>query len=141
MTALPASLVLVGAGKMGGALLQGWLALGLRRRAHRRARSLSIARTHCARCRRRRPAQSPAAAIAAPDVLVLAVKPQILRCRRLERGFARWRGDARCFDHGGQDHRRHRRATAAGQGHRARHAQYCPPRSGAASPPSRPTAR
>ena len=76
MTVLPASLVLVGAGKMGGAMLQGWLALGLA------AERLSVLDPYAAPelaalCTgagvRLNP---PAAALQAPDVLVLAVKPQ-----------------------------------------------------------------
>lgn len=71
----PASLVLIGAGKMGGALLQGWLDLGL-----------DAARVHVvepvpsesvvALCADRGVAL--AAPVAPPDVLVLAIKPQML---------------------------------------------------------------
>lgn len=76
MSALPESLVLVGAGKMGGALLQGWLALGLE--AERIAvldpyPSPQLAALCTGTGVKLNP---PAAAIKPPDVLVLAVKPQ-----------------------------------------------------------------
>ncbi len=73
--AFPASLLLVGAGKMGGALLQGWLALGLD------TAGISV-------CEPEPAPQIKALCVArgvaltmpstAPDVLVLAVKPQML---------------------------------------------------------------
>jgi pyrroline-5-carboxylate reductase len=76
VTALPASLVLVGAGKMGGAMLQGWLALGLE--AGRIAVLDPYAAPElialCAGAGVR--LNPPPAAMKAPDVLVLAVKPQ-----------------------------------------------------------------
>ena len=76
MTALPASLVLVGAGKMGGAMLQGWLALGLE--AGRIAVLDPYASPEltalCAGAGVR--LNPPSAVMKAPDVLVLAVKPQ-----------------------------------------------------------------
>ena len=76
--ALPRSLVLLGAGKMGGAMLRGWLALGLpgksitaidpfmsdEMKALQAAHGVNLART--------------ADGVTAPDVLVLAVKPQML---------------------------------------------------------------
>lgn len=76
MAALPASLVLVGAGKMGGAMLEGWLALGLE--GSRIAvldpnPSLALGALCGAAGIRLNP---PVAALTAPDVLVLAVKPQ-----------------------------------------------------------------
>ncbi len=75
MTSLPESLVLVGAGKMGGAMLEGWLAIGLPPKAIRiidpqPADSLRVL------CASRGIALNPSDAIDAPDVLVLAVKPQ-----------------------------------------------------------------
>jgi len=71
----PASLLLVGAGKMGGALLEGWLNLGLD--PHRiniidpaaDARMMTL-------CQEKGIAL--AAPAAPPDVLVLAIKPQML---------------------------------------------------------------
>ncbi len=77
MTALPNSLILVGAGKMGGAMLEGWLSLGL---DPARVVALDpypgpamaeLCRTSGARLNPPRDALSP------PDVLVLAVKPQM----------------------------------------------------------------
>ena len=72
----PASLLLVGAGKMGGAFLQGWLDLGLEPGRIHVARSALLPR----RCKlfARRAASISARRAAPPDVLVLAVKPQIL---------------------------------------------------------------
>ena len=77
-TDLPSSLVLVGAGKMGGAMLQGWLALGLSPAA------VSVLDPFASQdlidlCAARGVAlNQPIASIAPPQVLVLAVKPQML---------------------------------------------------------------
>jgi pyrroline-5-carboxylate reductase len=77
-TDLPTSLVLVGAGKMGGAMLQGWLALGLAPAA------VSVLDPFAAQelkdlCAARGVALNPPlASLSAPQVLVLAVKPQML---------------------------------------------------------------
>ena len=77
-TDLPASLVLVGAGKMGGAMLQGWLALGLPPSA------VSVldpfaAPELIALCASKGVALNPPmGSLAAPQVLVLAIKPQML---------------------------------------------------------------
>jgi pyrroline-5-carboxylate reductase len=76
MTALPASLVLVGAGKMGGAMLEGWLALGLdgdRIAVLDPHPSAALGALVAGAGIRLNP---PSAALTAPDVLVLAVKPQ-----------------------------------------------------------------
>ena len=73
----PASLALVGAGKMGGAMLEGWLKLGLD------PRGVSVLDPHVtgemqALCKAHGVALNPIAAIAAPEVVVLAIKPQML---------------------------------------------------------------
>jgi pyrroline-5-carboxylate reductase len=76
MNSLPGSLVLVGAGKMGGALLEGWLALGLE------GRRIAVLDPYpspelTALCAGAGVRLNPAAAaVAAPEALVLAVKPQ-----------------------------------------------------------------
>jgi pyrroline-5-carboxylate reductase len=78
MTQWPQSLALVGAGKMGGAMLQGWLAGGL---APSRILLLdpSPALEIAALAEARGIAINPAVANqTAPEVLVLAVKPQML---------------------------------------------------------------
>ena len=76
MSTLPSSLILVGAGKMGGAMLEGWLKVGMKpegvtvldpRPSHEMVQF----------CRNRGIALNPASP-AAPDVLVLAIKPQML---------------------------------------------------------------
>jgi pyrroline-5-carboxylate reductase len=73
---LPASIVLVGAGKMGGAMLQGWLALGLPPAAVTLVDPL-LSPDMAALAAERGIAVNPApGTIAAPAVLVLAVKPQ-----------------------------------------------------------------
>lgn len=79
LDALPASLVLVGGGKMGGAMLDGWLQLGLS------PASVTVldpnpspALQDLARTRRLRLAQRAEPGGSAPEVLVLAVKPQSL---------------------------------------------------------------
>ena len=76
MAMLPTSLVLVGAGKMGSALLRGWLALGLDagRIAVLDPYPSSDLAGLCAGAGVR--LNPPSAAVEAPDVLVLAVKPQ-----------------------------------------------------------------
>ncbi|GBU19061.1 MULTISPECIES: pyrroline-5-carboxylate reductase [Methylobacterium] len=71
---LPASLILVGAGKMGGAMLSGWLAGGLdpsRTGVIDPAPSAEIERL----CAERGVALNPASP-SAPEALVLAIKPQ-----------------------------------------------------------------
>ncbi len=75
---LPSSLVLVGAGKMGGALLQGWLRLGLKGSACTvldpsiSEEILQLGRTNGIKF------NPDLHDIKPPDVLVLAIKPQIL---------------------------------------------------------------
>ena len=71
----PRSLVLAGAGKMGGAMLQGWLAQDLD------PKSATIVDPHpspelVALCSEKGVALNPRTAPAAPHVLVLAIKPQ-----------------------------------------------------------------
>ncbi len=72
---LPSSLILVGAGKMGGSMLQGWLAVGMSPQGvtviDPRA-SEEITRL----CTERGIALNPTTPPAAPDVLVLGIKPQ-----------------------------------------------------------------
>jgi pyrroline-5-carboxylate reductase len=77
MTEWPARLVLVGAGKMGGAMAQGWLNAGLP------ASSLTIIEPNpssevAALAAGRGVALNPRIADAPPEMLVLAVKPQSL---------------------------------------------------------------
>jgi len=78
MSGLPHSLVLVGAGKMGGALLQGWLELGLNPATacvldpYPSADLQALAARHGVRV------NPPLDTIAPPEVLVLAIKPQTL---------------------------------------------------------------
>ena len=75
---MPVSLVLVGAGKMGGAMLAGWQARGLA------GAGVSVLEPQpapdiAALCARHAIALNPSVlALAAPEVLVLAVKPQML---------------------------------------------------------------
>ncbi len=71
----PASLVLVGAGKMGGALLRGWIDLGL---DPKRVRVIEPqpAADLAAYCQAR--GVGMGAPGAPPEVLVLAIKPQML---------------------------------------------------------------
>ncbi len=75
---MPASIALVGAGKMGGAMLQGWFGLGLDGKAttvidpYPSADLKDLCGRHGARI------NPPAGSIAPPEVLVLAIKPQTL---------------------------------------------------------------
>jgi len=76
--ALPASLTLVGAGRMGSAMLSGWLAMGLRGGAItilEPAPHADLAATCAANGIALNP---PADKLAPPEVLILAVKPQML---------------------------------------------------------------
>jgi pyrroline-5-carboxylate reductase len=78
MSDWPSSLVLVGAGKMGGAMLRGWIAGGLPAAGVALidpAPSAEIAAFAAERGLRLNP---PDGALAPPDVLVLAIKPQML---------------------------------------------------------------
>jgi pyrroline-5-carboxylate reductase len=77
MSGLPKSLVLVGAGKMGGAMLEGWLRLGLSGEAIvviDPAPSLDVANL----CAAHRVRLNPSTPAPPPQALVLAVKPQML---------------------------------------------------------------
>ena len=77
-SSLPSSLVLVGAGKMGGAMLEGWLAIGLPAQAitvlepHPSPELLQLAGRHAMAL------NPPLDPIRNPQVVVLAVKPQAL---------------------------------------------------------------
>jgi pyrroline-5-carboxylate reductase len=78
MSALaPGPLLLVGAGRMGGALLEGWLKLGLEPAAVAVRDPAPSAETR-ARLEERGIALNPAPGGAPPAVVVLAVKPQML---------------------------------------------------------------
>ncbi|MGO4526891.1 pyrroline-5-carboxylate reductase [Microvirga sp. 2MCAF35] len=73
---LPSSLILVGAGKMGGSMLEGWLKVGMR------PEGVTVVDPRPSEemtrfCRERGIALNPAKPTAA-DVLVLAIKPQML---------------------------------------------------------------
>lgn len=73
---LPSSLILIGAGKMGGSMLEGWLRVGVR------PQGVTVIDPHPSEemnrfCREQGIALNPAN-LAAPDVLVLAIKPQML---------------------------------------------------------------
>ncbi len=78
MAQLPNSLVLMGAGKMGGAMLEGWLKLGVKGASiaivdpHPAPSVLDLCATHGVKV------NPPASNIADPEVLVLAIKPQML---------------------------------------------------------------
>ncbi len=73
---LPSSLILVGAGKMGGSMLEGWLKVGMK------PSGVTVLDPHPSEemtrfCRDKGIALNPQSP-AAPDVLVLAIKPQML---------------------------------------------------------------
>lgn len=74
---LPRTLVLVGAGKMGGAMLEGWLGVGLD------PRGVTVIDPRASEpmaelCRTKGIALNPAEPAGGPDVVVLATKPQTL---------------------------------------------------------------
>ena len=76
-TILPQSLVLIGAGKMGGAMLRGWLDLGVP------AKCVTIIEPYpsdelAALCAATGASLTPAKPPQAPVALVLAIKPQTL---------------------------------------------------------------
>jgi len=74
---LPSSLALVGAGKMGGAMLAGWLKVGMDPRGVTVFDPRPSEET-MALCSAERIGLNPPGATAAPEVLVLATKPQVL---------------------------------------------------------------
>ena len=74
---LPRTLVLVGAGKMGSAMLEGWLRVGLDP-AGTTVVDPRISEETAGFCRSQGIALNPAEPMRAPDVLVLATKPQSL---------------------------------------------------------------
>ena len=74
---LPDSLVLVGAGKMGGAMLEGWLAAGLEPSAIT-VLDPQPSREIATLCAGRGIALNPADTVAPPAAIVLAIKPQSL---------------------------------------------------------------
>ncbi len=78
MGSLPQSLVLVGAGKMGGALLQGWLELGLDPAAACVLDPYPSADLQALAARHGVKVNPPIGSITPPEVLVLAIKPQTL---------------------------------------------------------------
>lgn len=73
---LPESLVLVGAGKMGGALLEGWLAVGLDP-ARTTVLDPHASPEMAELCRRHGVTLNPSATPEPPQAVVLAVKPQM----------------------------------------------------------------
>lgn len=75
---LPSSLVLVGAGKMGGAMLEGWLAVGLEPGALTVLDPKPSSEITALCVRRRMRLNPPIATIDPPEALVLAIKPQSL---------------------------------------------------------------
>ena len=124
MTEWPQSLALVGAGKMGGAMLKGWLDGGLapaRIMLVDPAPSPEIATLAAAHSIALNP---PPAARTAPEVLVLAVKPQMLDAAAPELASLGKRADAGSVDHRRQDHRQSRGAAAGRPRLRSRDAQY-----------------
>ncbi|MFC4172267.1 pyrroline-5-carboxylate reductase [Microvirga sp. GCM10011540] len=74
---LPSSLVLVGAGKMGGSMLEGWLSVGMKP-AGVTVIDPRPSEEMTRLCADRGLALNPANPPSAPDVLVLAIKPQML---------------------------------------------------------------
>src|SRR5688572_33454567 len=76
-SALPASLILIGAGKMGGAMLDGWLKVGMA------ATGVTVIEPHPAEAMKRLCSEhgmmlNPSEPRGEPEVLVLATKPQML---------------------------------------------------------------
>ncbi len=78
VSALPSSLVLVGAGKMGGAMLEGWLAMGLAPAAVTVVDPMPGDVLKALASEKGFALASRIPAAAAPDVLVLGIKPQML---------------------------------------------------------------
>ena len=78
MSALPKSLVLVGAGKMGGAMLEGWLALGMDPAAITALDPYPSTDIQAAATATGFQLNPPDGSISPPEVLVLAIKPQTL---------------------------------------------------------------
>ena len=122
MTQWPARLVLIGAGKMGGAMAQGWLDAGLP------AASLTIVEPNpsaeiASLAASRGVALNPRVE-AAPDVLVLAVKPQSLDQVAPQIAALAAERTLAAVDHRGQDHRQSDGAAPSGARCRAGDAQH-----------------
>jgi pyrroline-5-carboxylate reductase len=77
-SALPSSLVLVGAGKMGGAMLEGWLSVGLKAGAVTVLEPQPSAEIQTLCATHRIALNTPLRDIRPPQVVVLAIKPQAL---------------------------------------------------------------
>ena len=124
------TLVLVGAGKMGGAMLEGWLALGLdpKKIAIREPQPSDEIKALAARGVRINPD-----AIGDASVIILAVKPQVAAevvppLKALVRA-----ADRRGLGDGGQDHRSFSKARSAPTPRSCARSRTRPPQSGAAS--------
>jgi pyrroline-5-carboxylate reductase len=74
----PETLALAGVGKMGGAMLEGWLAGGLKPSGVRLIEPKPTAEIEALAKRRRLAFNSPSGSAGPPEVLVLAIKPQML---------------------------------------------------------------
>ncbi len=77
-SSLPKSLVIAGAGKMGGAMLRGWLALGIEGAAMTAIDPYLSDDIKLLGAQNGLRLATDTAGVAAPDVLVLAIKPQML---------------------------------------------------------------
>ena len=137
MTQWPARLVLVGAGKMGGAMAQGWLDAGLAPVVADHPRAQSVAGDRFARGEPRRRAESsksrprPTCWCSRQAAEPRQVAPEIARPRD--------RADARAVDSRRQNHRQSQGAAAAGARSRPGDAQHARRRSAEASPRPSPT--
>lgn len=78
MSDLPESLILIGAGKMGGALLDGWLRLGVPARGITVMDPMAGTGLEAAASLHGFRLNPPAGTIGSPEILVLAIKPQSL---------------------------------------------------------------
>ncbi len=78
MANMPSSIVLVGAGKMGGAMLQGWLSLGLNGASATVIDPYPSAELNALAARHGVRINPPEGSVSAPEVVLLAIKPQTL---------------------------------------------------------------
>ena len=121
---LPASLVIVGAGKMGSAMLDGWLALGLK---PAKVVAVDPGLSDDAREALGEKGISIAAStqdVRQPEVLVLAIKPQMLDAAALSLASTDWPADTGHFGSGWQNHCRSAGTLSGGAGGGAGHAEY-----------------
>ena len=121
--AAPTSLVLFGAGKMGAAMLEGWLAVGMNTAAATILDPQPSADVEALCGRREIPLNPPLRDLVPPNVVVLAIKPQMLEAAAAVINRLVKTDTLRRLHPGRQDPRRPQAADARRPRRRPRHAE------------------